>query len=1131
MSALNHIYTERTDDHELTALDFLTENSLISDLGHVSSGIDAVHEQTAESKNDSQCFMEREKAEQVSMFMQPAELNFESNPGTTTPGPSGSSTTIESLTTDADPGRLTNEKIGTNGGHGVDFEEALAGREGTEQTEERLSVVTLNCKNIKSNYEYVNKLQKNSDIIYLQETWLAENENIDTFLNNSHKIYSKSSIPINYSKGRPFGGCMWLINKNLKHKLNFITERISTVELDNIVIVGVYMRFNDKTYETIIEHENDIASIEEIIGKHHDKSIAIIGDFNTDLRRKSRFDGCIKKMIEKNLLLAADKLYTQKTDHTFKFAKGKSWIDHVLANKRLCAHLAQVNIEEDEINTSDHKAVSFECKKKKEDTEGINVNNNKSKNGKKIDWSSKFVCDEYERYVNEEIVKMNIGRIIDADESNITSRLDEFIEGMNAALKKAVEKTGKYVSTKKRYIKKKRWWDEEMTYIKQQINAAYVRRKEANFECGEYNNDYKTLRRHFRSKQREKIKLSQKRIVKKLEILLKKNKTEFWQEMKKNKKKGESVNIKTEQLKEAFSDLFNNKIIETSNHEFMNKIEAEVIAHQEKIGKSKIDYQIDVKELAMIIKSLRNNKSVGKAEISNEMIKNGGEKYLLVCVKIIIEKIVQFGVMPKMFNVGKIIPILKDEKLNSDDINNIRPITISDALANIFEKVVLCEIEKKQKDHNLQFGFKKNSSCNHAIFVLKETANFYNSKTKCVYACAIDASKAFDKINRLAMMHKMMTKTTGCVWRALFVYYKASAAYVMNVGEMSETFSTSIGVKQGGPLSPRLFSIYVEALIEEIESTELGTEIGGLKTGVIMYADDLIVMSDDIKKLQAMLLIIECYCEKWEIKINAKKTQFIKIGAMQAKDSGRDIELCGQRIEQVSKIKYLGVWIDSKLKSCEQVEEKKLSSTRTFNALRNVGIADRHTSSYMKSFMYKVYCRPILHYGVENLSLTKNDVKKIQATESTLIKYSLSMSKTARSTKLLEAMQIESTSNRIATTKLKFYLRLLNNDMTKTLIEKITTEYAKCRNTRIVAKSLISEVKELIGENAIEPDQVRKKIKEIKSEEENKKKKGTCGIVDSIRTCLENRNEKNEKMLKLLTQSYEKIKKGNKTNQ
>jgi hypothetical protein len=138
------------------------------------------------------------------------------------------------------------------------------------------------------------------------------------------------------------------------------------------------------------------------------------------------------------------------------------------------------------------------------------------------------------------------------------------------------------------------------------------------------------------------------------------------------------------------------------------------------IGEDRLNYSINSAELSMIVKTLRNNKAIGFAEVSNEMIKHGGEK-ILYFIKLILEKVFQFGKFPHFFNVGKIIPILKDSKASASDINNTRPITISDTLSNIFEKIALLEIERSQRDPNMQFGFKKNSSClcSYAIFVLK----------------------------------------------------------------------------------------------------------------------------------------------------------------------------------------------------------------------------------------------------------------------------------------------------------------------------------------------------------------------------------------------------------------------------
>ena len=61
----------------------------------------------------------------------------------------------------------------------------------------------------------------------------------------------------------------------------------------------------------------------------------------------------------------------------------------------------------------------------------------------------------------------------------------------------------------------------------------------------------------------------------------------------------------------------------------------------------------------------------------------------------------------RKFNVGKIVPILKLNTGPTDSINNIRPITISDSLSNIFEKYILQSMNDQIKLKENQFGFTK----------------------------------------------------------------------------------------------------------------------------------------------------------------------------------------------------------------------------------------------------------------------------------------------------------------------------------------------------------------------------------------------------------------------------------------
>ena len=93
-------------------------------------------------------------------------------------------------------------------------------------------------------------------------------------------------------------------------------------------------------------------------------------------------------------------------------------------------------------------------------------------------------------------------------------------------------------------------------------------------------------------------------------------------------------------------------------------------------------------------------------------------------------------------------PLIKDTIKSTCDKNDIRPIFVSDPLTNIFEKVFLHLTDKRYEGNKKRFGFKSKNSCSHAIFILNETIKLTKYKRKKIYITAIDASKAFDKVNR-----------------------------------------------------------------------------------------------------------------------------------------------------------------------------------------------------------------------------------------------------------------------------------------------------------------------------------------------------------------------------------------------
>ena len=110
----------------------------------------------------------------------------------------------------------------------------------------------------------------------------------------------------------------------------------------------------------------------------------------------------------------------------------------------------------------------------------------------------------------------------------------------------------------------------------------------------------------------------------------------------------------------------------------------------------------------------------------------------------------------------------------------------------------------------------------------------------------------------------------------------------------------SLGVRQGSVLSPLLFAVYLDELSKTCSLTS--------DCSIILYADDILLLSLSVTRLEQLLHACECELTWLDMSINFSKSRF-RIGPRCDVPAAGVNSLSGQSLPWVNEMRYLGVYI------------------------------------------------------------------------------------------------------------------------------------------------------------------------------------------------------------------------------
>lgn len=422
-------------------------------------------------------------------------------------------------------------------------------------------------------------------------------------------------------------------------------------------------------------------------------------------------------------------------------------------------------------------------------------------------------------------------------------------------------------------------------------------------------------------------------------------------------------------------------------HEMSMKTVDEVVKHLFPVHESVIFNQdtnvtftkFTESELEAACGRLKNNKAPGPKNIPAEIIKHlatNKPEYVLR----VYNDLATSGQFPIDWKRAKLVLLRKGDK-PIEEPSSHRPICLLDAEGKLFEQLILPRIKKEMTRvgglADTQYGFREGrqtvDAIKEVVRIANEAAAYAHRQRRLCAVITLDIRNAFNSASWQIILDELKRRQIDGSLINLIASYLSQREIILEAENQTKVIETSSGVPQGSVMGPTLWNVLYNNLLE-LEQPE-GVKLIGFADDIAMVVtarnEDLLMSTTNIA-----IVRIANWLHDNKLQLAPEKTEAVLL-TTKRKISAIQFNVLGTELSPTTAIKYLGVWLDTKLTFAEHINRTVQKAEKTMTAILslmpNIGGPRASKRRILISVVQSqlLYAAPVWHKITENQKLLR----------------------------------------------------------------------------------------------------------------------------------------------------------------